>query len=187
MRPYSRAGLIRYQIAPKYSLSGLFCHCGLCRNPGVAGLVRSYNLVFTYPCQMGRVHDDLGDRLEIPADEWRSSWTDSTTRVSPHFNGLPLASLARETIQNSLDAPGTSGAPVHVEFELINLRPEDIGRDELAEAIKACQQEARDDAMAKRGLEAAQNLIKENTTPCLRVSDRNTTGLRGDQWRTLVK
>ena len=104
-----------------------------------------------------------------------------------HFNGLPLASLARETIQNSLDALGTLGVPVHVEFELIALRPEDIGRDELAEAIKACQQEAGDDAMAKRGLEAAQNLIKGNAIPCLRVSDRNTTGLRGDQWRTLVK
>ena len=26
-----------------------------------------------------------------------------------------------------------------------------------------------------------------NVIPCLRVSDRNTTGLRGDQWRALVK
>ena len=104
-----------------------------------------------------------------------------------HFNGLPQASLARETIQNSLDAPGTVGAPVHVSFELINLRPEDIGRDELAEAIEACQQVAGDDAMAKRGLEVAHKLIRENTIPCLRVSDRYTTGLRGNQWRTLVK
>ena len=31
-----------------------------------------------------------------------------------HFNGLPLTSLARETIQNSLDARGTLGTPVHV-------------------------------------------------------------------------
>ena len=53
VRPYSRAGLLRYKIAPKCSLSGPFCHSGVGRNPGVAGPVRSYNLVFTYPCQGG--------------------------------------------------------------------------------------------------------------------------------------
>ena len=62
-----------------------------------------------------------------------------------HFNGLPLASLARETIQNSLDALGTLDVPVHVEFELITLSPEDIGRDELAEAI------SRDSTLANPG------------------------------------
>ena len=56
-----------------------------------------------------------------------------------HFSGSPLSSLARETIQNSLDARGTLGTPVHVSFELIDLPPEDLGRDELADAIDACK------------------------------------------------
>ena len=56
-----------------------------------------------------------------------------------HFNGAPLASLARETIQNSLDAPGTLGEPVHVTFELIDLEPDDLGRDELMHAIDLCE------------------------------------------------
>ena len=51
VRPCSRAGSIRYRIAPKCSLSGPFCHSGVGQNPAVAGLVRSYDLVFTYPCQ----------------------------------------------------------------------------------------------------------------------------------------
>ena len=51
MRSYSRSGLLRYKIAPKCSLSGPFCHSGVGRDPEVAGPVRSYNLVFTYPCQ----------------------------------------------------------------------------------------------------------------------------------------
>ena len=44
-----------------------------------------------------------------------------------HFNGSPLTSLARETIQNSLDASTASNQPVHVSFELINLDAGKIG------------------------------------------------------------
>ena len=51
MRSYSRSGLLRYKIAPKCLLPGPFGHFGVGGNPGVAGTVRSYNLVFTYPCQ----------------------------------------------------------------------------------------------------------------------------------------
>ena len=104
-----------------------------------------------------------------------------------HFSGSPLSSLARETIQNSLDARGTLGTPVHVSFELIDLAPEHIGRDELADAIDACKLEAQGDPMAEPALDSARELIRENTITCLRVSDRNTTGLRGEQWRALVK
>ena len=53
MRSYSRSGLLRYKIAPKCLLPGPFGHFGVGGNPGVAGTVRSYNLVFTYPCQRG--------------------------------------------------------------------------------------------------------------------------------------
>ena len=104
-----------------------------------------------------------------------------------YFAGSPLSSLARETLQNSLDARGTLGMPVHVSFELINLSSVDIGRDELSEAIIASSQAAQGDPMAERGLQIADDLIGEESIPCLRVSDSNTTGLRGDQWRTLVK
>ena len=56
VRPYSRAGLLRYKIAPGYPLPGPFNHSGVGRGPEVAGPIRSYNLVFTYPCQ-GRGRD----------------------------------------------------------------------------------------------------------------------------------
>ena len=48
-----RSGLLRYKIAPKCLLPGPFGHFGVGGNPGVVGTVRSYNLVFTYPCQRG--------------------------------------------------------------------------------------------------------------------------------------
>ena len=47
----SRLGVLRYKVAPKCLLSGPFGHSGVGGNPGVAGTVRSYNLVYTYPCQ----------------------------------------------------------------------------------------------------------------------------------------
>ena len=43
--------MLRYKIAPKCLLPGPFGHSDVGGNPGVAGTVRSYNLVFTYPCQ----------------------------------------------------------------------------------------------------------------------------------------
>ena len=105
-----------------------------------------------------------------------------------YFSGAPLSSLAREMIQNSLDARMTSNNPVHVSFELIYLRPDDFGRDELSRAVEACKQEAMSDATARAALEAMADVcIKRKKIPCLRVSDRNTTGLRDEHWRALVK
>ena len=106
-----------------------------------------------------------------------------------HFNGAPLASLARETIQNSLDALGTLGEPVHVTFEIIQLGPNDLGRDELMHAIDQCEQAATEeaDAPAIQALRVARQTIEGDRVSCLRVSDQNTTGLRGPQWQALVK
>ena len=104
-----------------------------------------------------------------------------------HFNGAPLSSLARETIQNSLDAPGSSNMPVHVSFELIDLSLNDLGGDELRSSIEACIREESGNTATKNALNAAQKTLQQNNVTCLRVSDRNTTGLQGDKWRTLVK
>ena len=52
VRPHSRVGLLKYKIAPKCSLSGPFRHSSVGRNPGAVRPVRSYNLNFTYPCQL---------------------------------------------------------------------------------------------------------------------------------------
>ena len=104
-----------------------------------------------------------------------------------HFSGAPLSSLARETIQNSLDARLSDEEPVHVSFELIHLKPEHIGVNELRAAIEACERETIIDAPVRAALAAARRSIDVKNIPCLRVSDRNTTGLQGDHWRALVK
>ena len=108
-----------------------------------------------------------------------------------HFSGSPLPSLAREILQNSLDARDKPGEPVHVDFELISLAPGDIGRDELVSAINACidscEEGPQGDRRVKSALSTALEVARGNSVPCLRVSDRNTIGLRGKYWRSLVK
>ena len=106
-----------------------------------------------------------------------------------HFNGSPLTSLARETIQNSLDASIAANQQVHVSFELVWLNPENIGREELENAISACKTtaEADGDSCATSALGVAAQSIRSREIACLRVSDRHTTGLQGEHWRILVK
>ena len=104
-----------------------------------------------------------------------------------HFSGAPYSSLAREIIQNSLDARASYDQPVHVIFEMIELSPHDMGRNELSAAFDACQSEVDADDPAQHELIRAQEALATERIPVLRVSDRNTTGLRGNHWRTLVK
>ena len=105
-----------------------------------------------------------------------------------HFKGSPISSLARETIQNSLDARKSDTEPVHVSFELIDLeRDVEFGRKELDRAILACKNSPDCKGLAESELEAAHQALEADTVQSLRVSDRNTTGLRDENWRALVK
>ena len=105
-----------------------------------------------------------------------------------HFDGNPLVSLARETIQNSLDAKAGSG-PVEVSFEIEGIdRQDSLGRDELAAAVTACLDElGDDDDKARTMLNHAAELLGRDRLPYLRVRDENTTGLRRGHWKALVK
>lgn len=107
-----------------------------------------------------------------------------------YFKGSPMSSLARETIQNSLDARMSTDEPVHVSYELLNLdrkNNQDFGRAELASAIDASLTSPHCTDSAKIELQDAKAILEADTIQCLRVSDRNTTGLKGDHWRALVK
>ena len=104
-----------------------------------------------------------------------------------HFGGAREQSLARETIQNSLDAAASPGRPVDVEFELQELDGGWFHKEELSRAINACTIAAGNDEKVLRAFGEAQRLVKQPKLTFLRVADRNTTGLRGRKWRALVK
>ena len=106
-----------------------------------------------------------------------------------NFTGAPLSSLARETIQNSLDARRVDTQPVEVEFEVLRLSVDVVGGMELRDAVVASAQVADElgDVGARQALVAARDMLGLAEFPCLRVSDRNTTGLLEKNWHALVK
>lgn len=104
-----------------------------------------------------------------------------------HFKGSPMSSLARETIQNSLDARKEPTEPVHVSFELVLLTANDFGADELRRAIDQCLESPYCNSAAEIELKDARGVLDTDSVQCLRVSDRNTTGLLDNEWRALVK
>ena len=106
-----------------------------------------------------------------------------------HFAGTHLYSLARETIQNSLDARKCEEKPVEVVFELIMLNPSEIGGMELSEAILSSKKRANElsDIKAHGALVKAEQILQQASICCLKVSDRNTIGLREKNWQALVK
>lgn len=106
-----------------------------------------------------------------------------------HFTGTPLISLARETIQNSLDARKSDSDAVEVVFELKRIKPSDIGGEELARAITASRWSAESlgDTTASQALARAQAILSQKDITCLNVSDRNTIGLPEKNWHALIK
>ena len=127
VRPYSRAGLLRYKIAPGYPLPGPFNHSGVGRGPEVAGPIRSYNLVFTYPVREAP-RDEInsappGDGTLTVA--WTNSGDDEVTgyelrlqRLNPprqsspgHRMAIPLGQHSRDQFPWSTPLMDWSTAP----------------------------------------------------------------------------
>ena len=103
------------------------------------------------------------------------------------FDGAPLANLAREALQNSVDARDVRDRPVSVTFEIREIAISEFGGPSLAEHVAACANAWASDTKAKRVLDKAQRLLADSTLPMLGIIDTNTTGLAGTSWRGLVK
>ena len=113
------------------------------------------------------------------------------------FSGGPFWNLAREVIQNSMDARADLQKPVIVAFEVEEMPTKDFpGRDEMLEIIKKCASEykGRGDDKAGKFFQRAKTILKKETIVCLKIQDYNTTGLRdgatdkkSGEWHHLVK
>ena len=103
------------------------------------------------------------------------------------FDGAPLASLAREVLQNSVDARDSGANPVHVAFEIRDVDRATFGAKRLAEHVASCAQEWLHDTKASRTFKTAKELLGRQALPVLGIIDSNTTGLAGEAWRGLVK
>ena len=103
-----------------------------------------------------------------------------------HFARETLAAMVRETIQNSLDHHEDGLPPVEVSYQLIQVRPEEVGARDLGKHVQACLDEIQDEPETRDRYQRMLQVLQLPKIPCLAVTDRNTTGLRGDNWDNLI-
>jgi len=110
------------------------------------------------------------------------------------FTGDIDKSLARETIQNSIDARLDSERPIKVEFQRITINCNDLpGKSELKKIFQSCLEYYPYDKKVKSFFTEALKIIDNDSLVILKISDYNTVGLRGDdydqkgEWYCLVK
>jgi len=85
--------------------------------------------------------------------------------------------LAREAIQNSLDAVLDEKMPVTVKFNLQTWTKKEIPEvEKLSKILKACSKDETSGAHFKN----SEKTINSNNIPVLIISDFNTTGLTGE-------
>ncbi|MDE6047895.1 MAG: hypothetical protein K2F56_04630, partial [Anaeroplasmataceae bacterium] len=97
------------------------------------------------------------------------------------FKKDPIASLARELCQNSIDARmKTAKGPVRIEFKSFSIKREEIPQVNLIEKqILACRETWETNQKISDQLEKMVEQIKKEKISCLRISDFNTKGLVG--------
>ena len=98
------------------------------------------------------------------------------------FRDDPLLNLARETIQNSIDARLETDSPIIVSFSKHDIKTDSIpGFEQLALAIRACSSEKsnRDNEKADSFFANALSLIDKDKIAVLSIVDSNTTGIKG--------
>lgn len=107
-------------------------------------------------------------------------WRGLNNGDAEHFRKSPITSLAREIIQNSLDASDRDGEPVSVSFELL-----DIPIDEFPDAKNLLQKlnnavsNQNQDNRTKSALEKGIEVLSKPKIRVLKISERNTKGMTG--------
>jgi len=113
------------------------------------------------------------------------------------FKDNPMYSLAKEICQNSLDAVDDENKPVVVEFELLYMFSRDFpDRNGFINVLNMCHKynkETYEKTESAEFYRDALKLFKGTDMPVLKISDKNTKGLRGSDnddnsdWYNLVK
>ena len=111
------------------------------------------------------------------------------------FKTKTVAGLAREMIQNSIDAKDTAKeAPVKVSFKMVRVKRDEVpGVSEIRNQIEGCKRYYKTNPAITKTLQRIENKLNEEYCDCMIISDRNTTGVKGvlhglySAWQGLVK
>lgn len=98
------------------------------------------------------------------------------------YKDAPYAGVARECGQNSADADASTGKPVTLIFNLVEIPTEQIpASDDLVSTVEICLQKARNiqDDKAIDFFIRAKEVLNKDVIKILEISDYNTTGLTG--------
>ncbi len=91
----------------------------------------------------------------------------------------PIASLARESCQNSIDAR-IEGQTARIEFKTFDIMKDEIpGVDRIEKEIDSCLDYRKSNMKLYNTLYNMKNNINNGIIHCIRVSDFNTVGLKG--------
>jgi hypothetical protein len=110
------------------------------------------------------------------------------------FSDNTEKSLIREIEQNSTDAPASNKlvSNIIVQYSLLRIKPNEI--PDFATYKKAFENELsywselnHTDCAAISFFDNALNMLNSSSIPVLKISDYNTTGLKGTTWDDLVK
>jgi len=111
-----------------------------------------------------------------------------------YFQGDHEKYIAREAIQNAIDARLDYSAPVLVEFEHFNIPTKEIpGYETIYEKTERSLEFVEGQEKAENFFNNSLSMLKKNKIPVLRISDYNTIGLMGADkdrnggWYRLVK
>lgn len=110
------------------------------------------------------------------------------------FKGNIDKYLAREVLQNSLDARHDPNKPVRVVFRLRKLKKSEIpDMDRLRATFSRCAEFYHDEKKAVDFFKRAEKLAVADEIPALEIGDYNTTGVRGGdldrtkEWYKLIR
>lgn len=102
--------------------------------------------------------------------------------------------VAREAIQNVLDAKRDDAANVRIRFDFNMVEADTVpGHDELVRIIASCRAYYEDDKKATDFFDHATDLLSKKQMPVLSIRDYNTTGLtgtdedKGSNWYSMIR
>lgn len=128
--------------------------------------------------------------LQDDSPKWNFPPTNGATSYglngnsSDNFRGKRVESLIRKSCQNSLDASAFTDKPAIVEFSLFRMNITDIPKvEELKEHFNSCFDiaEKRNEDTWKNHFDQCKKELNKKIISCLRISDFNTTGLKGSR------
>jgi hypothetical protein len=112
------------------------------------------------------------------SDQW-DGFNDSGIE---HFSGNPYVHLGREVVQNTIDArQEATSAPAHIIIQVIEASTSSIpDADALRDTMAACRLAAQNESeKAQIFFDNAIELLTKSRMTVLKISDYNTTGVRG--------